>query len=159
MDENNEKEKKTDNEEDTEKFQENITQEKKKEAEKQEAKSKDKKKSRLPIILGSILIIFILIFSVFFSLISINNENILDNVSIMGIDVSDMSKEKAEEAVSEVITSKLQEELILKKDDYETLAEEYNRNYAANNGNLHLRKDVKEVLAVFKGKGIRQGSR
>lgn len=42
------------------------------------------------------------------------------------------------------------------KDDYETLAEEYNRNYAANNGNLHLRKDVKEVLAVFKGKGIRQ---
>lgn len=120
MDENNEKEKKTDNEEDTEKFQENITQEKKKEAEKQEAKSKDKKKSRLPIILGSILIIFILIFSVFFSLISINNENILDNVSIMGIDVSNMSKEKAEEAVSEVITSKLQEELILKKDDYET---------------------------------------
>lgn len=120
MDENNEKEKKTDNEEDTEKFQENITQEKKKEAEKQEAKSKDKKKSRLPIILGSILIIFILIFSVFFSLISINNENILDNVSIMGIDVSNMSKEKAEEAVSEVITSKLQEELILKKDEYET---------------------------------------
>lgn len=120
MDENNEKEKKTDNEEDTEKFQENITQEKKKEAEKQEAKSKDKKKSRLPIILGSILIIFILIFSVFFSLISINNENILDNVSIMGIDVSNMSKEKAEEAVSEVITSKLQEELILKKYDYET---------------------------------------
>lgn len=120
MDENNEKEKKTDNEEDTEKFQENITQEKKKEAEKQEAKSKDKKKSRLPIILGSILIIFILIFSVFFSLISINNENILDNVSIMGIDVSNMSKEKAQEAVSEVITSKLQEELILKKDDYET---------------------------------------
>ena len=120
MDENNEKEKKTDNEEDTEKFQENITQEKKKEAEKQEAKSKDKKKSRLPIILGSILIIFILFFSVFFSLISINNENILDNVSIMGIDVSNMSKEKAEEAVSEVITSKLQEELILKKDDYET---------------------------------------
>lgn len=120
MDENNEKEKKTDNEEDTEKFQENITQEKKKEAEKQEAKSKDKKKSRLPIILGSISIIFILIFSVFFSLISINNENILDNVSIMGIDVSNMSKEKAQEAVSEVITSKLQEELILKKDDYET---------------------------------------
>ena len=112
MDENNEKEKKTKKQ--PEKEQE------KKEMDKKENKKVEKKKTMLPIIIGSVLIIFLLVFSVIFSLISINNENILDNVSIMGIDVSNMSKEKAKEAVTEVITSKMQEELTLKKDDYET---------------------------------------
>lgn len=146
MDENNEKEKKVDTEKNTkkqsEKSQENVKREEKKQEEKQEKeeknekivakeksnkkevgqkeKNKGKKKSMLPIIAGSVLIIFLLIFSVIFSLISINNENILNNVSIMGIDVSNMSKEKAKEAVTEVINTKMQEELILKKDDYET---------------------------------------
>lgn len=112
MDENNEKEKKTKKQ--PEKEQE------KKEMDKKENKKVEKKKTMLPIIIGSVLVIFLLVFSVIFSLISINNENILDNVSIMGIDVSNMSKEKAKEAVTEVITSKMQEELTLKKDDYET---------------------------------------
>ena len=146
MDENNEEEKKVDTEKNTkkqsEKSQENVKREEKKQEEKQEKeeknekivakeksnkkevgqkeKNKGKKKSMLPIIAGSVLIIFLLIFSVIFSLISINNENILNNVSIMGIDVSNMSKEKAKEAVTEVINTKVQEELILKKDDYET---------------------------------------
>lgn len=146
MDENNEKEKKVDTEKNTkkqpEKSQENVKKEEKKQEEKQEKelkndnkvakeksdkkeekqkeKNKGKKKSILPVIVGSILIIFLLIFSVIFSLISINNENILDNVSIMGIDISNMSKDKAKEAVTEVINTKMQEELILKKDDYET---------------------------------------
>lgn len=112
MDENNEKEKKTKKQ--PEKEQE------KKEMDKKENKKVEKKKTMLPIIIGSVLVIFLLVFSVIFSLISINNENILDNVSIMEIDVSNMSKEKAKEAVTEVITSKMQEELTLKKDDYET---------------------------------------
>ena len=112
MDENNKKEKKTKKQ--PEKEQE------KKEMDKKENKKVEKKKTMLPIIIGSVLVIFLLVFSVIFSLISINNENILDNVSIMGIDVSNMSKEKAKEAVTEVITSKMQEELTLKKDDYET---------------------------------------
>ena len=38
----------------------------------------------------------------------------------MGIDVSNMSQEKAKEAVSEVVNAKLTEEMVLKKDDYET---------------------------------------
>ncbi len=112
MDENNEKE---------EKNEKIVAKEKSNKKEVgQKEKNKGKKKSMLPIIAGSVLIIFLLIFSVIFSLISINNENILNNVSIMGIDVSNMSKEKAKEAVTEVINTKVQEELILKKDDYET---------------------------------------
>ena len=78
------------------------------------------KKTTICIVLVSILVIFLLIISVIFSLININNENILNNVSIIGIDVSNMSQEKAKEAVSEVVNAKLTEEMILKKDDYET---------------------------------------
>ena len=78
------------------------------------------RKSTICIVLVSIIVIFLLIISVIFSLININNENILNNVSILGIDVSNMSQEKAKEAVSEVVNAKLTEEMILKKDDYET---------------------------------------
>ena len=87
---------------------------------KSEDNNKTNKKSTICIVLVSIIVIFLLIISVIFSLININNENILNNVSIMGIDVSKMSQEKAKEAVSEVVNAKLTEELILKKDDYET---------------------------------------
>lgn len=78
------------------------------------------RKSTICIVLVSIIVIFLLIISVIFSLININNENILNNVSIMGIDVSNMSQEKAKEAVSEVVNAKLTEEMTLKKDEYET---------------------------------------
>ena len=78
------------------------------------------KKSTMCIVLVSIIVIFLLIISVIFSLININNENILNNVSIMGIDVSNMSIDKAKEAVSEVVNAKISEEMTLKKDDYET---------------------------------------
>lgn len=78
------------------------------------------KKTTICIVLVSIIVIFLLIISVIFSLININNENILNNVSIIGIDVSNMSQEKAKEAISEVVNAKLIEEMILKKDDYET---------------------------------------
>lgn len=81
---------------------------------------KDKNNQRTRIILISIIVLFLLVFSVIFSLMNINNENILNNVSVMGIDVSNMSKEKAKEAVNQVVNAKLEEELTLKKDDYET---------------------------------------
>ena len=65
------------------------------------------KKSTMCIVLVSIIVIFLLIISVIFSLININNEKILNNVSIMGIDVSNMSIDKAKEAVSEVVNAKI----------------------------------------------------
>lgn len=42
------------------------------------------------------------------------------------------------------------------KEPYELLAEEYTANYAANNRDLPLRKEVKEVLSVFRSKNIPQ---
>lgn len=85
-----------------------------------EEKHHTSKKSTLCIITVSILVLLLVIVSVIFSLLNINNENILNNVSIMGIDVSNMSMDKAKEEVNEVINAKLAEELTLKKDDYET---------------------------------------
>ena len=67
-----------------------------------------------------ILLIILLIFSVVFALVNINNEKILSKVSIMGIDVSNMTQEEAKKAIEEVVNEKLEEELTLKNDDYET---------------------------------------
>ena len=80
---------------------------------------KNDRKLILPIAIISILIL-VLIFSVIFALININNEKIFDNISIMGIDVSNMTREEANKAVKDVINAKISEELFLKKDDYET---------------------------------------
>ena len=69
--------------------------------------------------IGAVIIAIILI-SVIFALININNEKIFNNVSIMGIDVSNLTQEEAKKAVNDVVNSKLNEDLVLKKDDYET---------------------------------------
>lgn len=79
-------------------------------------------KNRKYVVIGITIIvaIFLIVFSVIFSLLNITNDKILNKVSIMGIDVSNMSQEEAIEAVDEVIENKLTEELTLKKEDYET---------------------------------------
>lgn len=89
-------------------------------AKKTEKKGNEKKKSFFVIMTVSIIAIILIILSVIFALININNEKILENISIMGIDVSNMTQEEAKSAVEEVVNKKLEEELVLKKDDYET---------------------------------------
>ena len=88
--------------------------------EKEDVEIKNNRKSLWAIILFSIIVIFILIVSVIFALVNINNEKILNKISIMGIDVSNMTREEAKKAVSEVVDAKITEEFILKKDEYET---------------------------------------
>lgn len=84
------------------------------------SKEKTSKKKLLSISIIIVVVILLLIFSVVFSLLNINNEKILNNIAVMGIDVGNMSKEEAIEQINEVIENKLSEELTLKKDDYET---------------------------------------
>ena len=85
-------------------------------------KSEKKPKNKLLIscISIGILVVILLIFSVIFSLINIGNNSIIGKVSIMGIDVSNMTNEEAIKALEDVINNKVSEELILKKEDYET---------------------------------------
>ena len=81
---------------------------------------KSKKRKIRLIIAFCIIIILLLFFSVIFSLININNEKIYNNISVMGIDVGNMSYEEAISAVNDAIGKKFSEEILLKKDDYET---------------------------------------
>ena len=83
-------------------------------------KAGNKEKNKIKFLLIPILIAILLIFSVIFAIINIGNEKILGKVSIMGIDVSNMTREEAKETLSQLIENKLTEEIILKKDDYET---------------------------------------
>lgn len=79
-----------------------------------------KNKKSIIILISFCIIIFLLIFSVIFALININSDKILDKVSIMGVDVGGLTVQEAEKSIKEVVNNKLEEELILKKDDFET---------------------------------------
>ena len=88
-----------------------------KEVEQKDNERKSGKRRIFPFVLIGIFIIVILVFSVIFSLINIGNDKIIGKVSIMGIDVSNMTKEQATEVLEEIIHDKMSEELVLKKDD------------------------------------------
>ena len=77
-------------------------------------------KKMIPLIIILGVIVCILIFSVIFALININNDKIIGKVSIMGIDVSNMTINEANNTITDIANAKLTEEMILKKDDYET---------------------------------------
>lgn len=72
-----------------------------------------------PVLISCFACILVL-FSVIFALININNDKIYKNISIMNIDVSNLTKEEATKKLNDIINAKLNQELILKKDDYET---------------------------------------
>lgn len=92
----------------------------KKEIEKEESKKEKKVSKKTKILLIVIFIIFLLIFSIIFAIINIGNEKVFGKISIMGIDVGNMTREEAKETLNKIIDEKMTEELILKKDDYET---------------------------------------
>ena len=87
---------------------------------KERKKKKEKNRFKATVIVISVLILILIVFSVIFALSNINNERILNKVTIMGIDVSNMSREDAKNNINKVINLKLSEELVLKKEDYET---------------------------------------
>lgn len=75
---------------------------------------KNKKNSTIRVIIISIILIFLLfIFSVIFSLINIGNSNILNCISINGIDISGMSREEAFSSISELINNKTSKNIII----------------------------------------------
>ena len=138
--EKNNKKQSNENHKETEK---NNKEQRKNGVKKAEKTHKAKTKSTVCIVSISVLVLILLIVSVIFSLININNENILSNISIMGINVGNMSKDKAKEAVSAVVNKKLEEELILKKDEYET-----NLNAKQINANFDVETAVNEAFNI-----------
>ena len=69
----------------------------------------------------SIIFVLVLFFSIIFSLLNINNEKIYKNISILGIDVSNLTKEEAKNKITDIINEKVKKDIILKKDKYETI--------------------------------------
>ena len=68
---------------------------------------KDSKKIKKKIILTTALMVFLFVFSIIFAIINIGNEKILNRISIMGIDVGNMTQEDAKEMLNKVIKSYL----------------------------------------------------
>ena len=101
-----------------------------------------KKKTGLTIIIIIALIIFLaLALSVTFSLLNMNNDKIISGVSILDIDVSNLTAEQAEKQINDAINSRFQDEnnnLILKRNDEET-------NVTANTFNAKF--DVNKAVA------------
>lgn len=69
-----------------------------------------------------IMIFFILVLLIFiiFTIYNINNQNIVKGVSILGIDISGLSKEEATEKINNTILENIPSEIKLKHNDYET---------------------------------------
>lgn len=69
-----------------------------------------------------IIIFFILVLLIFiiFTIYNINNQNIVKGVSILGIDISGLSKEEATEKINNTILENIPSEIKLKHNDYET---------------------------------------
>ena len=78
------------------------------------------KKKIIPIISIAVIVCLLIVFSVIFALININNDKILSGISIMGIDVSNLSQDEAIKKLEEVIQIKQETDIVLKYEEYET---------------------------------------
>lgn len=78
-----------------------------------------KKKWVIPAVIAIIIIIAIF-FSTIFALVNINNEKIISGMSISGIDVSGLSKEEAKAKMSNIYQEKIEKEIGIHYEDYET---------------------------------------
>jgi len=111
-----------DNKENSESKFEKVEKQSKNVKEKIEKMEPPKKKKRAVIICSIIAVLIVLgiIFSTIFALFNINNEKIINGVSISGIDVSKMSKEEAKEKIQNMYEEKKQKDINLKYEDFES---------------------------------------
>ncbi|MCI9039660.1 MAG: hypothetical protein HFJ29_07340 [Clostridia bacterium] len=87
-----------------------------------EKQPKNKKKGIIITFSVVIALIIISIFSIIFALMNINNKNILKGISILGIDVSDLTIEEAKKRINDAIDQKFSNEkdsLVLKRGELE----------------------------------------
>lgn len=90
---------------------------------KTEPSKKQKSNKVIPIVVSLFIVLFVMIFSVVFALFNMNNEKILKGISILGIDISDLTVEEAKTKVNNAIEERFKDEnnnLILKIGENET---------------------------------------
>lgn len=84
-------------------------------------KAKESKRKATIAIMITLIICSLIIFSIIFALLNIKNTNILSGISILNIDVSEMSKEEALQKVNDIINEKLTSDITIKHGSYETV--------------------------------------
>lgn len=90
---------------------------------KAEPSKKQKSNKVIPIVASLFIVLFVMIFSVVFALFNMNNEKILKGISILGIDISDLTVEEAKTKINNAIEERFKDEnnnLILKIGENET---------------------------------------
>lgn len=90
---------------------------------KAEPSKKQKSNKVIPIVVSLFIVLFVMIFSVVFALFNMNNEKILKGISILGINISDLTVEEAKTKVNNAIEERFKDEnnnLILKIGENET---------------------------------------
>ena len=127
-----------------------------------------RKKIKTAIILTLTILVLLGIFSTMFSFLNLNNENIIEGVTIEGIDVSGLSKEEIKEKLNSIYDLKKQTEIISTHEDYtsninptaleveynieETVEKAYNigrdSNIIVNNYKILLTKFNKENIEI-----------
>ena len=81
--------------------------------------SRQEKKNNKKLIVIIFIIIFAFIFSTIFAVINIPNTDILNGISIKGIDVSGLSKEEAIQKLNKIVEEKISKEINVKYNEYE----------------------------------------
>lgn len=90
---------------------------------KAEPSKKQKSNKVIPIVVSLFIVLFVMIFSVVFALFNMNNEKILKGISILEIDISDLTVEEAKTKINNAIEERFKDEnnnLILKIGENET---------------------------------------
>lgn len=111
------------NENDSDSLEENAKNEGEQKFEQVETKKRTSKKTIVISVILIAIVIIAMIFSVIFALININNTKILKGISILGIDVSDLTVDEATQRLNDAIEAKFTNEndsIMLKRSDVET---------------------------------------
>jgi vancomycin resistance protein YoaR len=107
-----------------------------------------RKKWLIPSIIVIVIVIAIF-FSTIFALVNINNEKIINGVSIAGVDVSGLSKEEATTKMSNIYEEKKEKEINVKYEDYEN-----SLNPTLMEVNYDVKKAVEEAFLIGKDNNI-----
>lgn len=84
-----------------------------------EENKKSKKNKLIVILVLSSILIILLILSCIFAIINRNSEKIINGIKINGIQISGMTKDNAKQKINKEVTKLLEEQIILKYQDYE----------------------------------------
>ena len=111
-----------DNQEESQKFvqSQKFDKKTKKEEKEMEEEIKPKKRGKKIAIFICVIIIFALFFSTIFALVNMNNQKMMTGITIKGIDVSGLSKEEAKAKLQTIYNEKLEKEIHLKYNEYES---------------------------------------